>query len=248
MKKIFSLPFILFLFLQISCNPVFQSQNIQYKNYRIQKSYKPDSTLVAVMKPYADSVNNSMNEVIGIAKEELEKKQPSSTLGNFMTDAMLIMAKEKYGINVDAAFINYGGVRLTQLTAGPITKGKIFELMPFDNMMVIQKVTGDILQQFLDLIADRGGWPIAGITMEIKDKRAVNILIGGKPLNNSDIYFIANSDYIANGGDNADMLRPIPQQSNGYLIRDAILDYIKKLKSEGKNISANEEKRIADAQ
>jgi len=189
-----------------------------------------------------------MNDVVGFAEKTLEKKQPEGTLGNFMVDAFFEMAKEKYDVPVDAAFLNHGGIRLTQLPAGIVTRGKIFELMPFDNLLILQKLKGDVLQQLLDLIASKGGWPVAGITMQIKDKKAVNVMIGGRPLDLDATYTTANSDFMANGGDNADMLRPIPQITNGYLMRDAIFDYIIMLKSQGKNISANEEKRITHAQ
>jgi 2',3'-cyclic-nucleotide 2'-phosphodiesterase (5'-nucleotidase family) len=84
--------------------------------------------------------------------------------------------------------------------------------------------------------------------MQIKNKKAVNIMIGGKPLNRETIYTMANSDFIANGGDNAEMLRPIPQITNGYLMRDAIFDYIVKLKSQGKNINAKIENRVTNAE
>jgi 2',3'-cyclic-nucleotide 2'-phosphodiesterase (5'-nucleotidase family) len=84
--------------------------------------------------------------------------------------------------------------------------------------------------------------------MQIKDKKAVNVMIGGKPLDVNLIYTTVNSDFLANGGDNADMLRNVPQISNGYLMRDAILDYIKKLKGQGKNISAKIENRVTNAQ
>ena len=247
MKKLVHLSFFIILLAQLSCNSVFQSQNVKYLDYRIQSRNQSDSALLTIMKPYADRVNKSMNEVVGFAETTLEKKQPESTLGNFMADALLIMASEKYSMNVDAAFVNYGGVRLTQLPSGPVTKGKIFELMPFDNLLVLQKIKGDSLQKFLDLTAERGGWPMAGLKMEIKDKKAMKVIIAGKPLDFSATYTIANSDFIANGGDNTDMLRSVPQISNGYLMRDALFDYIKKLKQQGKNISANEENRITNA-
>ena len=122
-------------------------------------------------------------------------------------------------------------------------------LMPHVNgLEILQKLKGDVLQQFLDLTAARGGYPMAGLTMQIKDKKAVNVMIGGKPLDINATYTTVNSDFIANGGDNADMLRTIPQITNGYLMRDAIFDYIKKLKSQGKNISANIENRVTNAQ
>jgi 2',3'-cyclic-nucleotide 2'-phosphodiesterase (5'-nucleotidase family) len=189
-----------------------------------------------------------MNDVVGYAPQSMDKKQPESTLGNFMVDAFLIMAREKYNIKADAAFLNYGGIRLNQLPAGNVTRGKIFELMPFDNLLLLQNLKGSVVQQFLDLTASKGGWPVAGITMEIKDKKAVNVMIGGKPLDPNATYVTVNSDFLANGGDNADMLRPVPQITNGYLMRDALFDYIKKLKSEGKDITGKTENRITYAQ
>lgn len=239
---------LLVLVANLSCTTTYQSQSLQYKSYRITDTISKNSAALSMLQPYSDNVNKTMNEVVGIAEISLEKKQPECTLGNFLADAFLVMAQEKYNTRADIALINFGGMRLTQLPKGEVTNGKIFELMPFDNLLILQKVRGDILQQFLDLIAAKGGWPVAGMTMQIKDKKAINVTIGGKPLDPTATYTIVNSDFIANGGDNADMLRPIPQITNGYLMRDAIFDYIKKLKSQGKNITAKIENRVTNAQ
>ncbi|MGH2552543.1 MAG: 5'-nucleotidase C-terminal domain-containing protein [Chitinophagaceae bacterium] len=250
MKRIPTL-YILFLIpfsIISSCHSSYQSQSLQYKSYSISIAGTEDSLVSALLIPYSDSVNRSMNKVIGIAEKTLEKKKPEGTLGNFMANAFLVMAEEKYNTNVDAAFMNDGGIRLDQLTAGPVTKGKIFELMPFDNVLILQKIKGEVLQQFLDLIAGQGGWPVAGLMMQIRNKKAVNVVIGGKPLDPEATYTTANSDFIANGGGNADMLRPIQQISNGYLVRDALFDYIKKRKEDGKNIDANLENRVTNVQ
>ncbi len=250
MRKNLFLPFVFLItsWISLSCHTSYQSTAVQYNDYRIGNSQQKDPNLLTILKPYSDSVNKSMNDVIGIAEKNLEKKEIECTLGNFMVDAFFIMAKEKYNTQVDAAFLNYGGIRLTQLPAGNVTRGKIFELMPFDNLLILQKLKGDVFKQFLDLIAERGNWPVAGITMQIKNKKAENVKIGGKPLDPNITYTIANSDFVANGGDNADMLRKIPQQTNGYLMRDALFDYIAKLKSQGKNITANVENRVSNAQ
>jgi 2',3'-cyclic-nucleotide 2'-phosphodiesterase (5'-nucleotidase family) len=247
-KSFFALFVVLFCFAGLSCNTTYQSQSLQYNSYRINDKQAKDSAMLSFLQPYSANVNKTMNDVVGIADISLDKKQPEGPLGNFMVDAFLTMAAEKYGVKVDAAFVNSGGIRLNQLPAGNITNGKIFELMPFDNLLIIQKLKGEVFQQFLDLTAAKGGWPVAGITMQIKEKKAINIVIGGKPLDPAATYTIANSDFIANGGDNADMLRTVPQITNGYLMRDAILDYIKKLKDQGKNISANIENRVTNAQ
>lgn len=200
------------------------------------------------MKPYKDSVDKSMNDIVGYVDETLDKKRPESTLGNFMADAMLYAGKQQFKMPIDAAVVNFGGIRIPQLAKGAVTRGKIFELMPFDNIVVVQSVKGDVLQQFLDLIAAQGGWPIAGVTMQIKDGKAINVSVGGTPLDVNKTYNLVNSDYVANGGDNAAMLKPVPQKNIGYLMRDAIFDYIKALKAAGKNITAKEENRITNAQ
>lgn len=221
---------------------------MQYFDYRLTNKVQKDSILQSLLQPYSDSVNATMNDVIGFAEKSLDKDQPECTLGNFLTDLFLQMAEKSYSTKVDVAVMNYGGMRLTQLPAGEITTGKIYELMPFDNLLILQKMKGNILRQLLDIAADRGGWPVSGLTMQIKDKKAINIMIGGKPLDDDKYYTVVNSDFLANGGDNAFMLKDIPQITNGYLMRDAIMDYIKLQKQAGHNITAELQNRVTYAQ
>lgn len=232
----------------ISCNTVYQTTTLQYKTYRVGTGQRQDSAIGVFLQPYREQVDRTMNGVLGVNPENMDKKQPESTLGNFMTDAYYTMAMEKYNTRVDLAFMNYGGIRLNQLPAGNITVGKIFELMPFDNLLVLQKVKGKVLQQVLDLAASKGGWPVTGLSMQIQNNKAVNVIVGGRPLDPEADYTIVNSDFLANGGDNLDMLRSIPQISNGYLMRDALMDYIRKLNGEGKKIGASIENRVTYAQ
>ncbi|WP_165871513.1 5'-nucleotidase C-terminal domain-containing protein [Flaviaesturariibacter flavus] len=232
------------LLFAFSCRSVQKPVRTEWDGYRITTQRPVDSGLVRLLQPYRDSVDRSMNEVVGTAEKALDKKQPEGALGNFMVDAFFYGAEKSFGIKPDAGILNYGGIRLTQLAAGPVTRGKIFELMPFDNLLVLQKVPGSVLQELLDLTAKGKGWPVHGITMEIRDGKAVNVMINGAPLDPNRTYTLVNSDYVANGGDQAAMLKSIPQQSVGYLQRDALFDYIKYLKSQGKNITANEEKRV----
>lgn len=247
MKKYFSIFIVITgLCLTIACKTVNTPIQLQHKGYRITNQLKADSTLVNMLQPYADSTNKTMNKVIGFATTTLYKKQPESTLGNFLADAMKLMAEKKFETKVDAAFINYGGVRVNYLQKGEITLSNIYEIMPFDNLLILQKVKGDVLQQFLDHIAEKGGWPVAGLTMHIGNKKTKDILIDGKPLDLNGYYVIANSDYIANGGDDAVMLKPIPQINKGYLLRDAFIEYTIQLTQQGKSINSSLEKRIVN--
>ncbi len=240
--------FFLSTFFFLSCSHVFVPVQNEYINYRIEPTVPRDSSMHAMLRPYRDSIESTMNEVVGRASATLEKKQPNGSLGFFMADAMLFGAREKLGLPVHVSFVNNGGIRIQQLPKGDVTRGKIFELMPFDNLVVVQELKGSELQQLLDHTASRGGWPLAGLTMEIKDKKAVNVLINGAPLDPARTYLVANSDYVANGGDDANVLRNIPQKNVGYLLRDAIFDYIRHLKLQGQDITAKEENRVSHAQ
>lgn len=249
MHRIRLLPFYLFgiwLLLQ-ACHTAYRTQGHQPLSYRISDSIGANASMEAMLAPYRGEVSRRMNDTIGFASMTLDHKRPEGPLGNFFADALLVMAREKYQIRVDAAVINHGGLRLNQLPAGAVTRGKIFEVMPFDNLLILQNLRGDVLQQFLDLVAANGGWPVSGITMKIKNKKAINVQVNGKPLDPAATYVLANSNFLANGGDNADMLRNIPQIQNGYLMRDAFIDYIIRLRSEGKAISASIENRVIHA-
>lgn len=241
-----SLIFIVLLF--FACKTGYQPTAVQYKDYRVSPKQPINNELTNLLQPYADSVNKNMNDVVGSAAMELQKKQPEGTLGNVMADAMLEQAKEKFKTSVDASFLNYGGIRLSSIPAGNITRGKIFELSPFDNIIVLLKMDGNTLQQFLNIVASRGGWPCAGIQFQIKNKQAVNILIGNNPISGNNVYTIAMLDYVANGGDDCVMLKSIPQQNNGYLFRDAVLDYVAGKTKEGKAISSTIQNRVSNAE
>ena len=227
-------------FFAIACNTTYKAGNIQYSNYRIQQS-PPSNRVAAILKPYSDSVNNLMNAVIGYNETLLERKRQGNTLGYFITDAYLEMARQKFSPSVDIAFMNTGGVRLPDLPAGPITQGKMYELMPFDNLMVILKMKGKLLKEYLDTLAVTDGILEAGMTMQIVNKTAQQIMIGGKPIDLNAEYTIAHSDYVVM---NSGLLKNIPRTTNGYLLRDAIIDYVKYENNKGNKIKVVNTDRV----
>jgi 2',3'-cyclic-nucleotide 2'-phosphodiesterase (5'-nucleotidase family) len=236
-----------FAVLLIQCNPVYRAKSVQFYDYNVT-NVKTDSSFINFLQPYRDSLTKTMNTVVATLDTDLSKTQPEGTLGNIMADAMYEMAEKYYGEQPDAAFMNYGGIRLPVLKAGVITRGKLFELFPFDNVLVLVKLRGNVLQQFLDHISGRGGWPVAGMTMQIKKNKAVNIVIGGKPIDSTTTYTIALGDYTANGGDDAAMLKGLPQLNKGYLMRDALIDYFSSFTKAGKTITVQLQNRVSNVE
>ena len=228
----------------LSCSPPQQAVTLNYTGYRIEKGAPTDTAMANFLLPYSTAMNATMNRVIGFTSESMTSKQPESALGNLMADCMRSMAEKKFGKKVDAGFMNPYGIR-SYIPKGNITVGKVYELMPFDNLVVLQEMKGSVFKKFLDKVAADGGWPVSeGVLIRIKDKKAVSILINGQPLNEEALYTIANSDYIANGGDNCDMLRSVPQQNKGYVLRDAIIEYINQFTQQGKPVEAKIENRV----
>jgi 2',3'-cyclic-nucleotide 2'-phosphodiesterase (5'-nucleotidase family) len=100
--------------------------------------------------------------------------------------------------------------------------------MPFDNKVDILEINGNTMNELLQLIASADGWPIAGVSMQLENGKAVNITIGGKLFDINQTYTLVTTDYTANGGDKANMLKQYEKRTTlNYFLRDAILDYVK---------------------
>jgi len=137
--------------------------------------------------------------------------------------------------------MNTGGVRLPDLPAGTITLGKMYELMPFDNLMMLVKMKGSLLKQYLDTLAASDGIIETGMTIHVVNKTAQEIMIGGKPLDLNAEYTIVHSDYIII---NTNLLKSLVRKVNGYLLRDALIDYVKLNNNQGKKIKVSNIDRI----
>lgn len=234
-------PLLIAIFFAVSCNTSYKAGNVQYSNYRVQQYDAGSRSLANLVKPYSDSVNKLMSIVIGYNEIKLEKKRYSNTLGFFITDAYLEMARQKVDVKVDAAFMNSGGIRIPELPAGAVTQGNVFELMPFDNLMMLVRIKGSLLKQYLDTLAATEGVIQSGLSMQIANKTTEQVMVGTKPLDPNAEYTIVQSDYVVI---NSWLLRNLPGKANGYLLRDAIIDYIKVLNSHGKKIAVSNIDRV----
>ena len=143
--------------------------------------------------------------------------------------------------------INRGGLRTT-LPKGEIKTISMFEMMPFENEIVFLKLKGEVMLEFINHMALRGGEGVSGLRFGIKDDIAVKPEIGGKKLDTAQIYWLVTSDYIANGGDGSEILsKSIDRIDTGIKARDMFIQYFKRLGKEGKTVAAKTDGRIYDA-
>ncbi len=234
------------LFLLIGCSSSQQIRKVQYAGYTISANKPVDSSYIRMLTAYSDSVNKTMNEYLVENERDLTKETPNSTLGNFLADAYLWAAKTKVDPRAEMAFMNHGGVRINRLAKGALTRGMIYEVMPFDNVLILVEVKGNILKDYLDRIAaEGGGGGIAGVTMKIVDKKASDILINGQAIDLERVYYMVNSDYQVDGGGGFTAFKKLKQNRSMYLQRDAIIDYCKWLQQVGKKIVQEPKIRIS---
>lgn len=208
-----------------------------------------DSSLVAIYTPYKVRLEAEMNKVIGFSEIDLAKGKPESPLTNLLADLILSEANDRAqksspAFEVDLSFLNYGGIR-TGLPKGNINVGHLFELMPFENELVLLQLPAMEIQQFLDLIASRGGDSMSGVKFRISGGKATNIEIGGKPFDSAATYWLATSDYVADGGDSYSMLQKhVTRIETGEKIRDVMIQYFTDYHATGALIHPKKDGRI----
>jgi 2',3'-cyclic-nucleotide 2'-phosphodiesterase (5'-nucleotidase family) len=193
-----------------------------------------------LIHPYQEKLEKEMNEVLIISSEEFPKERgkAQTKLGNLVADLSLEIANQLYK-PIDNHFIsfcllNFGGLR-TSLPEGEITRGKIFELMPFENELVVVTITQEKCNELTTYIKDIGGQPISGsLTLHYKENYVDEELLSvGRSFDNkktngykNNTIKILTSDYLANGGDKMNFfLNPIRIEPVGIKLRDAIIQY-----------------------
>ena len=205
-----------------------------------------DAEISALIAPYKKQLDTEMNEVIGQVEKELTKAQPESTMGNWFADLLYEQSEKKLGRKIDFAIVNQGGMRIQSIPKGPITKRKVFELMPFDNMVTVVEIDGVTLHQLFDLMAEKGGWPISkSVSFSIVEQKAVNIKIDNASLNNDQTYYVSMSDYVANGGSDCHFLKELPREDLGIFLRDLIIEHIEEKTAQNQTLTAKIEGRVA---
>jgi 2',3'-cyclic-nucleotide 2'-phosphodiesterase (5'-nucleotidase family) len=248
------LSFLLLLLLAISACTTYKVERTASANIHLDSLVTiPSSQKVeGLIKPYRDKVNADMTEVLCISTDAMFGGRPESPLTNFCADLTLEESNRfcavKYPqMKIDVSMINRGGLRIP-LPKGEIKTMTMFELMPFENEIVFLKLKGTVMLEFVNHLAERGGEGVGGLRFGIKDGKALQPEIEGKPIDTAKIYWLVTSDYIANGGDGSDILsKSIERIDTGIKARDMFIQYFRRMGKEGKKVTAKTDGRIYDA-
>jgi 5'-nucleotidase len=168
-------------------------------------------------------------------------RRRESNLSNLIADAMLWKTRTAGTV---VALQNGGGVRAT-IPAGPISVGKVYEVLPFGNTLVVMDLTGAEIQAALensvsqwDQGAGRFLSGVAGLryTFDLSKPvgsrvTKVEVLQGGQyvPLNPTATYRTVVNNFIATGGDGFDSLKAAKgyRVDTGFSDAESFLEYLR---------------------
>jgi 2',3'-cyclic-nucleotide 2'-phosphodiesterase (5'-nucleotidase family) len=173
------------------------------------------------------------------------RNQPDLPLGNLVADALRAKGSDYFGVPMDFAITNYGGIRIP-MPEGAVTLDDIESMFPFKNYMCYAKVRGEGLQRlFAQLAKTQAFQPVSGARVKVKAHELVEAEVGGKPIDPKRLYNVATIDFLLSGGDQIAIgalaedviLTPV-------LIRDVMLEYVQAMETKGKTIDYESDGRV----
>jgi 2',3'-cyclic-nucleotide 2'-phosphodiesterase (5'-nucleotidase family) len=201
---------------------------------------KPSPEISALVKKVDNTVGSEYAKVIGQAKSDYYYKGKSveNPLGNWITDVM------RWKTGADISFQNSGGIR-DNITAGPITKGDIFEVSPFRNTLVLFELTGKKIKDLLehDVEKDWDRLQISGLSYSYHSKSskpmgsrihriAVNgelLVKEGKVLHPDRVFTVVSNNYLVGQAKDKYFGFPVTDSRDiGVLINQALISWLEK--------------------
>lgn len=232
-----------------SCTPRLETWNEHNHQYTIGAGADTvqDAAIIQLTSSYRDSLNSVMNEPLIFSKTPLTRELPEGNLGNLCADIWFKAARElcqaQHLPSPQIAVFNHGGLR-SSLPSGVITIRNVFELMPFENELVICELPESARDSLSAIIARKGGAPISGFRMKISS----NIVKETEwPQSNPDEkFYVVTSDYLAGGNDNFTIFKSGKTTTLQVKLRDVLINEFKKSGQRNDTLSVTKDGRISN--
>jgi 2',3'-cyclic-nucleotide 2'-phosphodiesterase (5'-nucleotidase family) len=208
----------------------------------------PDSAMAARVERWNRDVGPLAGEVIGASAAPVTRSGGENLIGELVSDAM------RTGPGIDIAMTNSGGLR-ADLPAGPITRGGVYEVMPFENTVVTMKLSGAEVRRVLEDGLRHGRvTQVSGIRYTFDNSaapgsrvQALTLTDGGALADTRD-YVVAVNNFMADGGDEYETLRNAREKTDTHVtVRDRIMDYVRQRCAGGAVLDVKGDGRITRA-
>ena len=211
----------------------------------VDDSVPTDKDVEKMLAPYSEKVRE-LSKVIGRLEGNLSKKGVGGgSLGYFVTNGIRAQAQAKLGKPVTLAVMNVGGLRKNEISAGELKASDIFELLPFENALVVLELTGTQLAQLLQVVT-RDAQAGARIEFKWNDRDRADFISGklvdanGKEqdIDSQKIYTVVTIDYLLQvaGGPYAILKEAKSTTPLNMTLRDAVMNYVKSETAAGRPV------------
>ena len=234
--RILYLSILSFCFVIVACETESNQQKYGF-NIEINQQVLSDSSIVKYYQPFKKNLEESlMNTPISYSPETYRKNdgELNSTLSNMFADATYEMSNPVFnkmsGENIDIVLLNNGGIR-SIISKGNISEKTAFELMPFENSIVVLELSGLSIIKMIDYLRKvKLQHPIKGLQITLNNNYSVNeVNINGVNIEKEKKYYVATTDYLLEGGDKMYFLAETTKTTDiNYKMRDILIDYFKK--------------------
>ncbi len=220
-----------------SCKQEVYLNRIEGERLEINDSISSNEVIDNFIKPYRENVNKNLDSVLAYSVETYSKTDGTlnTALGNFMADVVLEQSnpvfKSETGKDIDMVLLNHGGMR-SIISKGNITSRTGYQLMPFENSVVVVELKGAIIMEIVAYLQkSKRAHPISNLSIILDaDYKLIEAKINNEPIVQDKTYYVATNDYLYGGGDNMTFFKKGDNlHFLNYKIRNALIDYFKKV-------------------
>jgi len=203
----------------------------------INNTIENDNEIIDFITPYKNKVDKQMDSILAYSPVDYDKKNGllNTAIGNMMADVTLNLSNPVYKArtnkNIDFVLLNHGGIR-SMISKGDITFRTAYKVMPFENSVVVCELKGrDVYELINYLTLSKKAHPISGINIVLdKNYNLLDAKINDKNIDENEIYAVATSDYLLNGGDKMTFFSKSKKNTTlDYKIRNVLIDYFKEV-------------------
>ena len=234
-----SVPVLVFLVLNkilISCEEKNKSLDfIRGKQIEVGTGIEEEPDVLKLIEPYKETLDPQINAPLCYNPRSLDKKESAleTSLGNLVADESFRVGdsilRSVKGRGVDFAVLNHGGLR-APLNKGMVTIEDIFQVLPFENRLVIVELRPEQIKELLRYLeAGKRAHPISGLQIKMKENKIVEVKINGEDLDPERSYYVLTIDYLQHGGSNMTFLTdPSYLYVSDVKLRDALISGLSK--------------------
>ncbi len=226
------------IFIFSSCNQEKQRLfMVKGTKIEITDSLPANSEIEDFIKPYRDYINKDLDSVLAYSVDTYSKSNGklNTAIGNFMADVVYNESNpifnKRTGKNIDMVILNHGGIR-SIIPKGNITSRTAYQLMPFENSIVIVALKGNQINSLINYLRTRKrAHPISKLKLVVDNGfNVVEASIKGKKIDANTTYYVATNDYLYNNGDNMSFFKPNDSlYVLNYKVRNALIDNFRKV-------------------